>query len=138
MAYYNKIGLLILNDDSTKFLVCQKYRENVTAEYIMPGGKNDEQDDMLCLKNEIDQELGCQVDFYSVELVGIYSDTAAGFSDRDVEIKLYKGRLIGQPTPMTEVEYIHWIGKGDIENKQVSSIIRTKILPDIIERKILN
>ncbi len=129
--------MLILSADATKFLVCQKYKQNVTAEYIMPGGKNDEHDDMLCLKNEIHQELQCSIDFSTLTYIGTYSDVAAGFSDRDVEIKLVQGEIIGEPRPSTEIEKLHWIGREHLENGSISSVVRTKIMPDIIARNIL-
>lgn len=137
MAYYNKIGLLVLNDDRTKFLVCQKYAQNVTADYIMPGGKNDEGDDFECLKNEIKQELACDVDFDTLKFIGTYEDEAAGRPDRTVEIKLYEGKIIGTPSPSAEVEFVHWIGSQSIADKRVSPIIRNKILLDLLERNIL-
>lgn len=59
MAYYNKISLLILNEDKIKFLVCEKAPENVMCDYIMPGGKLKEKNDIDCLKNEIKEELSC-------------------------------------------------------------------------------
>lgn len=137
MAFYNKIGLLILNDDATKFLVCQKFAQNVTADYIMPGGKNDENDDYECLKNEIKQELNCEVDFDTLQFVNKYEDIAAGRPDRTVEIKLYAGKIIGNPTPSTEIEKLHWIGGDAIENPQVSPIVRNKIIPDLLSKNIL-
>jgi hypothetical protein len=137
MAFYNKIGLLILNEDSTKFLVCQKYTQNVTADYIMPGGKNDEGDDYECLKNEIQQELSCDVDFSSLQYIASYEDIAAGRPDRTVEIKLYRGKIIGEPVPSTEIEFLHWISKLDVNNQKVSAIVRNKIIPDLVRKKIL-
>lgn len=137
MAYYNKIGLLILNDDESKFLVCQKYKQNVTDEYIMPGGKNDEGDDIECLKNEISQELSCEIDLSTLSYIGEYRDVAAGFSDRDVEIRLYRGRIIGAPIPSSEIEALYWIGKSDRNNNKVSRIIRNKIIPELVTRNIL-
>lgn len=137
MAYYNKIGLLVLNYNRDKFLVCQKYAHNVTADYIMPGGKNDEDDDVECLTNEIKQELDCELDIQSLDYLGTYEDTAAGFIDRTVEMRLYEGRILGEPKPSKEVEFIHWIGAKDQNNPKVSSIIRRKIIPDLLKRNIL-
>lgn len=137
MAYYNKIGLLILNDDSTKFLVCQKYEKNVTADYIMPGGQFNEPTAEECLKNEIKEELNCKVDFDTLRYIGKYTDIAAGRPDRDVSIELYSAKLIGKPKPSTEVESVHWIGKDFAKNKKVSPIVRNKIIPDLVSKKIL-
>ena len=111
MAYYNKIGLLVLSQDQTRFLVCEKPPQYVTSDYIMPGCKLEEATELECLKNEIKEELDCEVDLESLEYIGEYTDVAAGRPDRDVSIKLYKGRLIGTPQPSTGVRLIHWIGK---------------------------
>ncbi len=137
MAFYNKIGLLILNDDATKFLVCQKFAQNVTADYIMPGGKNDENDDYECIKNEIKQELNCEVNFDSLKYIGSYEDIAAGRPDRTVKIKLYSGKIIGNPAPSTEIERLHWIGGGSINDSRVSPIVRNFIIPDLLAKGIL-
>jgi 8-oxo-dGTP pyrophosphatase MutT (NUDIX family) len=128
MAYYNKIGLLVLNADSTKFLVCEKPPKNVTSDYIMPGGQFQEATVEECLRNEIREELNCEVDFATLERINEYTDVAAGRPDRDVSIQLYRGNLIGIPTPSTEIKFIHWIGKEDRTNPKVSPIIRNKII----------
>lgn len=78
MAYYNKIGLLILNEDGTKFLVCEKYSQFVTSDYIMPGGKFEEETEIECLKNEIREELNCEIDVKSLKYIAEYTDVAAG------------------------------------------------------------
>lgn len=137
MAYYNKIGLLILNNASTKFLVCQKYAKNVTADFIMPGGQFTEATVEECLKNEIGEELGCEIDLKTLKYIGEYHDVASGRPGRDVLIQLYAAKLIGKPVPSTEVEYIHWIGKTDRNNPNLSPIIKNQIIPDLTIRNIL-
>ncbi|MFH0936422.1 MAG: NUDIX domain-containing protein [Candidatus Woesearchaeota archaeon] len=137
MAYYNKIGLLILNKNKNKFLVCEKSPENITSDYIMPGGKFEENSVEDCLKNEIKEELDCEVDFNTLEYIGEYKDIAAGSPDKDVSIRLYKGNIIGIPKPSTEIKFIHWIGRKDVNNLRISPIIRNKIIPDLIKRDIL-
>ena len=137
MAYYNKIGLLILNEDQTKFLVCEKYPQFVTSDYIMPGGKFEEESEVETLKAEIKEELDCDIDTNSLNYIGEYIDVAAGRPDRDVSIKLYKGKIIGTPKPSTEIKEIHWIGKEDQTNPKLSPIIRNKIIPDLVSRSIL-
>lgn len=137
MAYYNKIGLLVLNDDQTKFLVCEKYPQNVTADYIMPGGQFQEDTVEECLRNEVQEELSTAVDLGTIEFIDEYTDVAAGRPDRDVSIKLYRGTLLGEPVPSTEVKALHWIGKEDMSNDRVSPIIRNKIIPDLVEKGVL-
>lgn len=137
MAYYNKIGLLVLNADASKFLVCEKFPQNVTSDYIMPGGQFQEKTVEECLKNEIKEELNCEVNFSTLSYVGEYTDVAAGRPDRDVSIKLYSASLIGTPMPSTEIKALHWIGKEDMSNERVSPIIRNKIIPDLVNRQVL-
>ncbi len=137
MAFYEKIGLLVLNDDATEILVCQKSPDNVTAQYIMPGGQFEESSHQECLQREIQEELSCDIDLDSLELIGDYEDIAAGHTDRTVHMVLYQGRLIGTPVPSSEIKQIHWIGAKDIDNPLISAIIRNKIIPDLISRNVL-
>ena len=140
MAHYNEIGLLVLNEDETKFLVCEPgslYLEKTVTQYLMPGGQFNEKTIEECLKAEIKEELGCDVDLNSIELVNDYLDVAASNPERDVLIKLYRGLLIGTPVPSSEIGALHWIGKDDLVNEKVSPIIRNKIIPDLIAKKIL-
>jgi 8-oxo-dGTP pyrophosphatase MutT (NUDIX family) len=127
MAHYEKVGLLVLSDDDTRFLVCEKEASNMTADYIMPGGQFTEETVEDCLREEIAEELGCEVDFSTLEHLGRYTDIAAGDPNSDVSIELYRGEIIGEPKPTTEIKKIHKIGKEDQNNERVSKIIRNKI-----------
>lgn len=139
MAYYNKIGLLVLNPDQTKFLVCEpgdEYTEKSVTQFLMPGGQLEEKTDVECLQREIKEELDCEVDVVSLELIGEYTDVAAT-PGRDVMIRLYQGQIIGDPKPSTEIGVLHWIGSEDATNQRVSPIIRNKIIPDLMAKGIL-
>ena len=69
----------------------------------MPGGQFEEDTIETYLKNEVKEELDCEVDFATLEYIVEYADVTAGRRDRDVSIKLYKGDLIGTPQPSTEI-----------------------------------
>ncbi len=138
MAYYNKVGLLVLNKDQTKFLVCMKAKSAKDYFYLMPGGKIEKgESDTDCLIREIKEELSCKVDLSSVKFIAEYKDVAAGHSDRDVSIKLYLGNLIGTPTPSMEIKEIHWVGKEAVNDPNNSPITTNKIIPDLVKKKIL-
>lgn len=136
LSYYYKIGLLVLNENRTRFLVCEKSPED-TSDYIMPGGKFIEPTIEECLRNEIREELNCAIDMTTLRYVGAYTDVAAGRPDRDVTIELYSGVLIGTPVPSSEVRALHWIGRGHADDPRLSPIVRNKILPDLVHRKML-
>lgn len=136
MAYFNKIGLLLLNDDQSEFLVCEK--NHFTSDFIMPGGRIEEgEDDIQCLIREIKEELAVQVDEKSLTYINEYIDIAAGDETKDVSIKLYRGDIIGIPTPSNEIIKFHYLKKGDIGHPRLSPIIKNKILPDLIAKNIL-
>jgi 8-oxo-dGTP pyrophosphatase MutT (NUDIX family) len=137
MAYYNKVGLLVLNETGDQMMVCEKDPSNVTSDYILPGGQLEEANDIECIEREIEEELSCKVDVSSLEFIAEYEDVAAGRPDRDVNIRLYQGKLIGEPIPSSEIKYIHWIGAEAITNPKSSPILRNKILPDLIAKGIL-
>lgn len=134
MAYFNKIGLLLLNEDGTKFMVCEK--DNFTSDFIMPGGQLDEgENDIECLAREIEEELDVELEREGLRYVDEYVDVAAGDPTKDVSIKLFEGRIKGEPKPSAEIIKFHWVGKES--HSRLSPIIKNKILPDLIARQIL-
>lgn len=139
MAYYNKIGLLVLSEDGKAFLVCEPgdaYTEKSVTQYLMPGGQLEEKTDVDCLQREIQEELSCGIDVDSLVQLGEYMDVAAT-PGRDVMIRLYQGKLIGDPKPSSEIGALHWIGAEDVTSQRVSPIIRNKIIPDLLKKGIL-
>ena len=93
---------------------------------------------MDCLRREIREELG-EVRLGPVEFVGVYSDKAAG-SDPDhvktVRIELYRGEVIGEPAPHSEIAELVWFGEAD-DWRQLAPSIANKILPDLLRRGVL-
>jgi len=140
MAYYNKIGLLILNENQTAFLVCKpgrKYEDKRVTQYLMPGGQLEEKSEIECLKREIKEELNCDIDEKSLEYIGEYVDISAATPECDVMIKLYRGNLVGTTKPSGEIGALCWVDKNDVDNPKVSPIIKNKIIPDLVKRGIL-
>lgn len=137
VAYWYNIGLLVLNPQKNKFLVCEKDPNDVTDLYIMPGGQMEGESAKEFLALNIHKELGCGVDPDSLEYVGEYTDTAAGTPDRDVAIDLYRGVLLGEPKPTGDIKRLHLIGKEDVGNPRVSPIIRNQIIPSLVTKGVL-
>ena len=136
MAYFNKVGLLLLSEDHKKFMVCEK--DNFTTDYILPGGRIEEgETDTECLIREIREELDVQLDASSLEFIGQYIDVAAGDHTKDVSIRLYGGKVIGELRPSHEIISFSWLGRDDLVTDRVSPIIRNKILPDLTVRGII-
>ena len=135
MSYYSKIALLTLNADKTKLLVVAN---SETSHFLMPGGQIEQgETDLECLHREIREELDCDIDETSLQFIGEYSGFSATNPDRDVDIKLYLGNLIGDPVPSSEIKFLEWIGVADSENELVSPIIHHQIIPDLLEKGLL-
>jgi hypothetical protein len=90
-----------------------------------------------CLVEEIGEELAVKTDEKSLRFVNEYIDVAAGDLTKDVSIRLYEGKIIGEPKPSTEIIKFHWIGKDDLSHPRLSPIIKNKILPDLIAKNML-
>jgi 8-oxo-dGTP diphosphatase len=138
MAFYNKVGLLILDSTQTKFLVCMKAKSAKDYFYLLPGGKIEKEETHKdCLIREIKEELNCKVDLSSLKFISEYVDVAAGHPDKEVSIQLYSGKLIGSPIPSSEIKEIHWVGKDSISDPKCSPIAKNKIIPDLVKKGIL-
>ena len=82
------------------------------------------------------EELGCGIDEKSIKFLGTFEDAAAGGSAKRVSIDLYSGRLVGIPKPCSEIEELVWV-TADASMPQLSPIIRNRILPFLVDRKLL-
>ena len=129
---YDKIGLLVLSGE--RILLCRKSRG--TTLLILPGGCIEPEETAVdCLRREVREELG-PVEVTDVEYIGTYRDQAAGDLSKLVQIALYRGTLVGDPNPNSEIAELVWFGPEE-DRAQLSPSIVNKILPDLIERRIL-
>ena len=135
MADFNKVGVLILRGN--RLLLCRKNRD--TSKLILPGGRIEAgESDLECLARELREELG-EVALRNVEYVGTYEDRAA-LDDpavlKTLRIALYRGDLVGEPTPASEITGFVWFGpESDVA--ELTPIFVNRILPDLLTRGIL-
>lgn len=135
MADFNKVGVLILRGN--RLLLCRKNRD--TSKLILPGGRIEAgESDLECLARELREELG-EVALRNAEYVGTYEDRAALDDPTVVKtlcITLYRGDLVGEPTPASEVTGLVWFGpESDVA--ELTPIFVNRILPDLLTRGIL-
>ena len=132
---FDKVGLLAVRDG--KILLCRK--KHTTSLLILPGGCREPGESAGdCLSRELREELG-EVIATEVELVGVYTDRAAGSAPaqpKTVRIELYQAELMGEPTPHSEIAEVVWFGERD-DRSQLAPSIAHKILPDLLARGIL-
>jgi 8-oxo-dGTP diphosphatase len=132
---FDKVGLLAVRDG--KILLCRK--KHTTSLLILPGGCREPGESAIdCLSREVREELG-EVVVRAVELVGIYTDRAAGpetAQPKTVRIELYQAELIGELIASSEIAELVWFGERD-DCLQLAPSIAHKILPDLLARGIL-
>jgi len=133
---FDKIGLLAVRNG--KILLCRK--KHTTSLLILPGGCREPGESAIeCLARELREELG-DVVVSAVELVGVYTDRAAGpetaAPPKTVRIELYRAELTGEPVARSEIAELVWFGERD-DWFQLAPSIANKILPDLLARGIL-
>jgi len=127
-----KYGLVILKDG--KFLINRKIG---TELFLMPGGKPETDESIEdCLVREIQEEHGVELSRDSIKHFGDFEDLAANEPDTIIAMKVYLGRIYGEPKISSEIDEQRWFGRGD-DAKILSPIIKNKILPALIKKKII-
>lgn len=127
-----KYGLVILKDK--KFLI---NRKKGTTLFLMPGGKPEHGEAVEdCLIREIREEHACELLRKSIQYFGVFEDIAANEPNTLVSIHLYIGTIVGSPSVSSEIEEQRWFGRND-DPTVLSPIIRNKILPALVEKKII-
>lgn len=132
-----KSGLLVLNGDKTAFLAVKK-NDPKMQEWIIPGGKIEAgETPEAALVREIQEELQCEVTEGSIEYINEYEAPAAGAKDTLLHLKLYSGHIVGEPVASAELSRLGWLSKDDASNMEASETIRTKIIPDLVNKGML-
>ncbi len=132
-----KSALLLLNPDSTQFLVTRKNDSTVT-DWLLPGGTIEEGETLIdALVREIWEELQCEVDKTGIELIGEYEAPAAGRPGQIVHITLFRATIAGTPRASSEIKELGWLSKEDVTNPEASETIRLHLIPDLVKRGIL-
>ncbi len=138
MANINKSALLILSEEKTKFLMNRKSRDHVTSQWLMQGGSTKEGETIEnSLVREIREERSCELDPSMLQYIGEYEAVVAGQPGKTVHSKLYSGSIGGVPVPTSEIVAFGWLGMEDRDDGEVSEIILSNIIPDLVQRAIL-
>lgn len=125
-----KVGLLLVDDNS--FLVTRK---NNTSAFLIPGGRHEgEEDDVQALVREIREELDCQLDTGSLQYIGDFRDVAANEPNSYITVKLYSGKIVGNPVASSEIAELKWFNPKVDDAKILARSIQNKILPYLLEK----
>ena len=123
MKRITKHALLVIKDNKI-LLQIEKKQDKL----LLPGGKPRKGEDYLkCLKREIKEELGAQIEEESIKSLGKFEDVAADATSI-LTVELFTGQINTKPKPSSEVKKLVWFGtKNDAD--RLSPVIRNKIMP---------
>ena len=134
MQIIKKIALAVFKDKKFIQVRSKKHPEV----FFSLGGKLEEgESDVECLKREVMEEVGCKVDEESIKFLAEFEDVAHGIEDSLVNIRLYEGKLIGEPSPSSEIAEVGYFDTNSPE-KHISEIAQKKIFPWLKEHGYIN
>ena len=94
--------------------------------YTLGGKYESGEDDYACIKREVKEEVNCEVDEKSIRFLKEFEDE----NDEGgvLNIRLYEGKLIGEPRPSSEIVEIGWFDSNS-DPKNLSLIAKRTIFP---------
>lgn len=120
-----KIALAVITDGKIMMVRSSDEKE---VFYTLGGKIEGNESDIDCLKREIKEEIQCDINESTLTFLEAFQDIAHGRENTFVNIKLYKGELIGNPRPSSEIAEIKYFDTSTDE-KYLSSIAFHKIFP---------
>lgn len=119
-----KAGLAVFKDGKILFVRTSKQKE---VFYTLGGKYLEGESDVDCIKREVKEELGCDVDMNSLKFLQEFEDEAHG-GQAMLNLRLYEGRLIGDPKPSSEIVEIGYFDTNS-DKKNLSIIAQRTIMP---------
>ena len=124
MKVIYKVALAYFKDKK----IMQVRTSNQNHVFYMLGGKyKKEESDIDCLKREIKEEIGCEVDEKTLKFLKEFEDVAHG-EQAMLNVRLYTGKLIGEPKPLSEIVEIGYFNTQS-DPKNLSVIAKRTIFP---------
>lgn len=124
MNMIQKVALAVFKDK--KLLMVRSKKHKV---FFSLGGKIEgSESDLECLKREVREEVRCRIDESSIKFLVELNDVAHGRKDSILNMRLYEGRLIGNPKPSSEIAEIAYFDTT-VDKKYLSTFAQRTLLP---------
>lgn len=124
MKVIHKVALAVFKEKRMLQVRTNKQEE---VFYTLGGKIEEGESDIDCLKREVLEEIGCEVNESSLRYLTTFEDIAHGGLAM-LHLKMYEGKLKGLPKPSGEVVEIGWFDTNS-EPKNLSIIAKRKIFP---------
>lgn len=134
MQTIQKVALAVFKK---KKMLQVRTKKNPQVFYTLGGKLEEGESDIGCLKREVKEEINCDLDESSIKFLTEFEDEAHGKEDSLVNIKMYEGKLIGEPKPGSEVVEIGWFDSNS-DKKHLSTIAQRTIFPWLKEHGYIN
>lgn len=125
MQVIQKVALAVFKDKK----LLQVRTKNQTDVFFTLGGKVESgESEIDCLKREVKEEIGCDLDESTIKFLAEFEDVAHGKEQTLVNIRMYTASLIGIPKPSEEVVEIGYFDTNS-DKDNLSIIAQRIILP---------
>lgn len=85
-------------------------RKKNTHKFMFPGGKfHPGEDAETAIKREVHEELRCEIEPSSLNVLGKYVTTAANEANTQLVATVFHGKLLGIPVASSEIAELQWI-----------------------------
>lgn len=131
MKVINKVALAVFKN---KKILQVRTKDQPEVFYTLGGKIEEGESDFECLIREVKEEINCEIT--AVKFLHEFEDVAHG-EQAMLHLKMYEGKLIGEPKPSSEIVEIGWFDSNS--NPQNLSIIALRtIFPWLKARGYIN
>lgn len=134
MGIMRKVALAVFKGKKLLQVRSKKHPEV----FFTLGGKPEEGElEIEALKREVKEEVGCEIDESSLRFLHEFEDVVHGKGGEMLNIRMYEGKLTGEPKPSSEIAEIGWFDTGS-DKKHLSTIAQRIIFPWFKEHGYIN
>ena len=133
MKIINKVALAVFKEKQMLQVRTSKQEE---VFYTLGGKYEEGESDIECLKREVKEEIGCNIDEDFLKFLAEFEDVA--HEDQGMlHIRMYEGELIGEPRPSSEIVEIGYFDSKS-NPKNLSVIAKRTIFPWLKKKGYIN
>lgn len=134
MRIIKKIALAVFQDK--KVLMVRSHTQDDVF-YSLGGKLEKDESEIECLKREIKEEVGCEIEEKSLKYLVELEDIAHGKEESLLNLKLYKGKLIGEVKPSSEIVEIAYFDTS-VDKKHLSIFAKRTLFPWLKKQGYIN